>query len=62
MKFSEMPYKRPDAEAVKAGLSGLTERLKAAESYEEARAVFLEMHVISPSRKSPARKRRSRIM
>ena len=42
MKFSEMPYKRPDAEAVKAGLSGLTERLKAAESYEEARAVFLE--------------------
>ena len=42
MKFSEMPYKRPDAEAVKAGLSGLTERLKAAKSYEEARAVFLE--------------------
>ena len=42
MKFSEMPYSRPDPEAVKAELKGLTERLKNAESYEEARAVFLE--------------------
>ena len=49
MKFSEMPYKRPDAEAVKAELSGLTGRLKAAESYEEARAVFLEKEEMEKS-------------
>ena len=42
MKFSEMLYKRPDAEAVKAGMTELTERLKKAQSYAEARAVFLE--------------------
>ena len=42
MRFSEMPYKRPNPEAVKAGMSALTERLKAAKSYAEARAVFLE--------------------
>ena len=42
MRFSEMPYKRPDPEAVKAGMSALTERLKAAKSYAEARAIFLE--------------------
>ena len=43
MKFSEMKYARPDAEAVKKSLIGLTQRLAAAKSYEEARAVFLEM-------------------
>ena len=42
MKFSEMPYKRPNPEQVKAELTALTERLKNAQSYEEARAVFLE--------------------
>ena len=42
MKFSEMPYERPSLEAVKSQLSGLTARLKAAESYAEAKAVFLE--------------------
>ena len=42
MKFSEMPYKRPDPEEVKKELQALTERLGKAESYEEARAVFLE--------------------
>ncbi len=42
MKFSEMQYTRPDAEAVKSGFKGLTERLAAAKSYEEARAVFME--------------------
>ncbi|MBO5252664.1 MAG: M3 family oligoendopeptidase, partial [Clostridia bacterium] len=42
MKFSEMPYKRPDTEQVKAKFSELTERFKNAKSYEEARAVFLE--------------------
>ena len=42
MKFSEMPYERPDLDAVKKQYSTLTERLKAAGSYEEARTVFLE--------------------
>ncbi|MBQ2324283.1 MAG: M3 family oligoendopeptidase, partial [Oscillospiraceae bacterium] len=42
MKFSEMPYTRPDPEAVKAGMTELTERLKKAQSYAEAREVFLE--------------------
>ncbi len=42
MKFSEMPYQRPDPEAVKAQLRDLTERLKAAKCYGEAHAVFLE--------------------
>ena len=30
MKFKEMPYARPDLEALKAQFSELTERLKAA--------------------------------
>ena len=42
MKFSEMPYKRPDPEAVTAELQELTERLRKAQSYGEARTVFLE--------------------
>ncbi|MBQ6508565.1 MAG: M3 family oligoendopeptidase [Flexilinea sp.] len=42
MKFSEMPYTRPDPDALKTELQDLTERLKNAQSYEEARAVFLE--------------------
>ena len=42
MKFSEMPYERPDLEAVKGQLSDFTARLKAAGSYGEAKAVFLE--------------------
>ena len=42
MKFSEMPYKRPDPEQLKQQLRELTERLRNAASYEEARAVFLE--------------------
>ncbi len=42
MKFSEMPYKRPDPEAVKNTLRDLTERFKGAKSYEEAKAIFLE--------------------
>ncbi len=42
MKFSEMPYKRPDSEAVIQSIQDLTERFKNAKSYEEARTVFLE--------------------
>ncbi len=43
MKFSEMPYRRPDLKEVKGQLAGLTERFKSAEDYGTAKAVFLEM-------------------
>ncbi|MBR0140171.1 MAG: M3 family oligoendopeptidase [Firmicutes bacterium] len=43
MKFSEMKYKRPDAEALKARLAELSKKLDEAESYEEARRTFLEI-------------------
>ena len=42
MKFSEMPYQRPDLEGVKGRMSAFTARLRAAKSYDEAKAVFLE--------------------
>ncbi|MDE6260605.1 MAG: M3 family oligoendopeptidase [Oscillospiraceae bacterium] len=42
MKFSEMPYQRPDLEGLKQTMAGLIQRLKDAASYEEAKAVFLE--------------------
>lgn len=42
MKFSEMTYERPDFASIKEQLADLTKRLQAAESYEEAKAIFLE--------------------
>ena len=42
MKFSEMPYKRPDPDEVEKEFRDETERLKNAANYTEARAVFLE--------------------
>ena len=42
MKFSEMPYQRPDLEQLKAKQTELTEKLKNAKSYQEAKAIFLE--------------------
>ena len=42
LKFSEMPYERPDLEGMKRQYSDLTERLKAADSYAAAKEVFLE--------------------
>lgn len=42
MKFSEMKYERPDLEELKKQYAALTERLKSAGSYEEAKKVFLE--------------------
>ncbi len=47
MKFSEMKYTRPDIEGVKSQLDGLCERLAAAQSYGEAKAVFLEKEALS---------------
>ena len=46
MKFSEMKYVRPDLEAVKAQLKALTETLKNARSYEEAKQAFLEKEAL----------------
>ena len=46
LKFKDMPYERPDIDAVIEQLAGLTARLKAAGSYEEAKAVFLEKEML----------------
>ncbi|MBR2406570.1 MAG: M3 family oligoendopeptidase [Clostridia bacterium] len=42
MKFSEIPYQRPQVEELKEQLTSLTERLRAAADYAQAKAVFLE--------------------
>ena len=42
MKFTEMPYTRPDMEAAKTLAAELTARLRAATDYAAAKAVFLE--------------------
>ena len=42
MKFTEMPYTRPDMEAAKAEVAALTARLTEAPDYASAKAVFLE--------------------
>ncbi len=41
MKFKDMPYVRPDPEKIKRWTAEYTEKLKNAQSYEEARSVFL---------------------
>ena len=43
VKFSEMKYERPDVEAAKQKLAEQTRRLKEAGSYEQARAIFMEV-------------------
>ena len=42
LKFSEMPYERPDTDKLKAQISEITKKLEEASSYEEARSAFLE--------------------
>ena len=42
MKFSEMPYTRPDTQALKQQMQSLTDALKTAPDYETARALFLQ--------------------
>lgn len=46
MKFSEMKYQRLDAEQLKQQLAALTRRLKEAESYQQAKQVFLEKETL----------------
>lgn len=43
LKFPEMPYARPDIEAAKQFLADAAARLDAAESFEAADAVFVEV-------------------
>ena len=43
LKFLEMPYARPDIEAAKQFLADAAARLDAAESFEAADAVFVEV-------------------
>ena len=43
MKFSEMPYQRPDKEAVKRDMQAITERFRNAATAEEARDAFCAM-------------------
>ena len=52
MKFSEMPYERPDIEQMKQDVDALCQALAKATSYEEARDAFLkkdkwERHIMS---------------
>lgn len=42
MKFSEMPYSRPHKDEVLKAIAGYTEKLKAAQSFEEAEKVYLD--------------------
>ena len=42
MKFSEISYQRPDPEATLREYAELTQRFRQAQSYAEARAIFLE--------------------
>ena len=54
IKFSEIPYSRPDMEEVKAEIQKITEAFKASATYEEARDLFvrkdaLERHLESVS-------------
>ncbi len=42
MKFSEIPYERPDVEALKAHMTELTSRLASAADYAAARQAFLD--------------------
>ena len=47
MKFSEMPYVRPDLNELKQQLQALTDRLKAAPDYAAAREAFLAQQKLS---------------
>ena len=52
MKFSEMKYERPDLDVLKKQIADLTEALKNAKNYEEARSLFVEKDKIDRHVKS----------
>ena len=47
MKFSEMPYARPDLDELKQQLQALTDQLKSAPDYASAHEVFLAQQKLS---------------
>ncbi len=47
MKFKDMKYERPDIEAIKADTLALIERFEKAATYEEAKAIMLEMEELN---------------
>ncbi|MBQ9814287.1 MAG: M3 family oligoendopeptidase [Lachnospiraceae bacterium] len=47
MKFSEMPYSRIDIEAAKKTIKELTEALKSAASYSDAKEIFLKQEELA---------------
>ena len=47
IKFSEMPYTRPDIDSLKESMMAVIEEFKAAENYEEARACFVRRDEIT---------------
>ena len=47
MKFSEMPYSRPDIEAMQRECTEIAERLRGAASVEEARKAIVQMGKLS---------------
>ena len=46
MKFSEMPYERPDLEDLKKQMAALIEELKGAKSFEAAKETFMKMETL----------------
>ena len=47
MKFSQMPYERPNIDVLKEKLNSLTERLRKASDYAQAKKIFLEHEEMS---------------
>ena len=43
VQFQDMPYKRPDAEALKAALENAIRKLQEAGTYEEARKAYFDL-------------------
>ena len=43
LAFKDMPYTRPDMDAMKKALAEATEKLRTAAAYEEARAAFFAL-------------------
>ncbi len=43
LKFSEMPYERPDIEALKKAVTEATEKVISAKSYDEVRKIFFDV-------------------
>ena len=48
MKFSEMPYQRPNLDEIKAQFAAVTQRFAAAPDYAAAKAAFLDEQTTTP--------------